>query len=465
MDDMRTTVLFALALGLAGCAAPPAPASRPPSEPFRAGEVALLAEDYPAAAAAFGQALAQAGDDDAAAARAAYWLGVCRRAQGDADGARAAFTRALAAADPAAGARARLQLGDLAWEAQAWREAREMYSGAARDLAALTTEELLHARRRGAQASIRTCEWSDGQSRISTWGPAAEPPEWTLVRRVAAGGQFACALGPVPAIEAERLLEQLHDAGRQAQAWSIGPQTWVAARPANRRKRRAGERSAFRRRRSRRRGTPARRDGYTDRTHGGTGPMRNSRPTIIGLLAAAALAGGSLWLAAGAQAQDKAVGGAKRTATVTFLDTTGKTHTVTEGRMFAEEVGLLSVSLEPAKAFAFENGAATLRIPVRSILEIQFSEEKDGQWTKVKVTDIDKRVVTGTAIDTDTNEIRGQDIESVHTEVRLKLNSVKRITFTQPSGARACSKCRRIYQDPAWRFCPHDAQKLPAPGK
>lgn len=199
--------------------------------------------------------------------------------------------------------------------------------------------------------------------------------------------------------------------------------------------------------------------------------MRASRRLILGSLAAAALiAGTAAWSTTGAYAQDKPVVGAKRTATVTILDTEGKTHTVTQGRLFAEEVGLLSVSLEPAEEFAFKNGAATLRIPVRSILEIEFAdptetEQKDSIWRKVTVTDVDKRKVTGTPIATDTNEVRGQSIDSIYTETRLKMNSVRRITFSHPSGTRACSKCRRIYQDPAWKYCPHDAEKLPEPGK
>ncbi len=190
--------------------------------------------------------------------------------------------------------------------------------------------------------------------------------------------------------------------------------------------------------------------------------MQTSR-IWIAFAATAALTGA--WLTAGAQAQDKPIVGAKAIETVTIHDVTGKTHTVTQGRLFAEEVGLLSVSLEPAKEFAFNNGSATLRIPIRSILEIVFEGESDGEWTKVRVTDLDKRVIEGTPIATTTNEVRGQSSESAYTEVRLKMNSVRRITFSRGSSTRACSECRRIYQDPAWKFCPHDGKKLPVPGQ
>lgn len=196
-------------------------------------------------------------------------------------------------------------------------------------------------------------------------------------------------------------------------------------------------------------------------------PMPTSRRVVLAL-AAAALIAVTGWCGSGAHAQEPkpaAPPAAKRLATVTIQDTAGNSHTVTEGRLYAEEVGLLSVSLEPAKAFAFNKGAATLRIPIHSIKEILFEGANPGEWTAVNVTDLDGQVVSGTPIAITTNEVRGQSVESTYTEVRLKMNSVQKITFDRSAGARTCSRCRRRYADLAWKFCPHDGEKLPDSGK
>ncbi|MHC5020538.1 MAG: hypothetical protein ACYTGX_10575 [Planctomycetota bacterium] len=87
-----------------------------------------------------------------------------------------------------------------------------------------------------------------------------------------------------------------------------------------------------------------------------------NRRSITGI-AAAVCAATAAWWGAGAAAQEQAVRGAKASETVTFLDTEGKPQTITQPRLFSEEVGLLSVSLEPADEFTFNSGKATLSIP------------------------------------------------------------------------------------------------------
>lgn len=187
-----------------------------------------------------------------------------------------------------------------------------------------------------------------------------------------------------------------------------------------------------------------------------------TRRSITGLAAAAACAAAAAWWGAGAAAQEAPVRGAKGAETVTILDTSGKTQTITEPRLFSEEVGLLSVSLEPADEFTLKLGEATISFPVRSILEIQFSEAKEGEWTKVKVIDIEKRSVEGVPIATKVNEIRGLSAQSSFAKVKLQMHSVKKITFNWSSAARACSKdgCGRAFADPEWKFCPYHGRKL-----
>lgn len=217
---------------LGGCAAPaPAPEPVPPPPAFTRGEAALLLDDYAAAAVAFAEARDGAGDDGETAAACSYWIGVCRRKLQDLEGAAAAFAQALTAREPAVAARTRVQLGHLAWEAHRWLEAREMYSAAAQNPAVLTTDVLLTARRRAAQAAIRSGDWADGRLRMATWGPSDEPREWSFVRRLANDGQFACLLGPLTALEAETKVQELADRRRPTEVWSAGAAMWVVVRP------------------------------------------------------------------------------------------------------------------------------------------------------------------------------------------------------------------------------------------
>jgi hypothetical protein len=184
---------------------------------------------------------------------------------------------------------------------------------------------------------------------------------------------------------------------------------------------------------------------------------------MLGTAAAATCVAAAAWWGAGAAAQEPPVRGAKVSETVTVLDTGGDTHTITQVQLHSEEVGLLSVSLEPADEFTFSSGKATLSIPVRSILEIQFSEAKDGEWTKVKVIDIDKRSVEGAPVATKVNELRGKGTGSKFTAWKSKMADVQKITFNWTPSARTCVKCKRSFTDSEWTHCPYDGKSLQGP--
>jgi tetratricopeptide (TPR) repeat protein len=214
---------------LAGCVAAGTPGTAPPerSPAFRDGEAALLLEDYADAEAAFTQAVAEAGGDRERAAEASYWVGICRRKRGDAAGARAALGAALGSRDAVVGARARIQLGDLAWESRDWPAARELYAAAWSNSTQLLKEERQHAGLRYGRAAIRAGDWSTGAAVLTRVpGPASR-----TLSRIAGDGQFACVLGPMERLTAEQLLVQVTDARGAAELWGNGADSRVIIRP------------------------------------------------------------------------------------------------------------------------------------------------------------------------------------------------------------------------------------------
>ena len=129
MLSVRTLVAMLLASTCAfgGCRTTP-PATPDPPE-LKIAEALVLAADWAAAEARF-RAVAADRDPRGLAARCYYWIGVCRRKQDDPEGAREAFGKALASSDAQTQARARMGLGDLAWERRDWAAAQEMYASA-----------------------------------------------------------------------------------------------------------------------------------------------------------------------------------------------------------------------------------------------------------------------------------------------------------------------------------------------
>jgi hypothetical protein len=176
----------------------------------------------------------------------------------------------------------------------------------------------------------------------------------------------------------------------------------------------------------------------------------------VAVLATAAVAALAL---APSQAQEAA---GLPAATVLVRDTTGAEHRLVSARLFAEAVGLLSVSLEPADEFQFKVGAAVVKVPVRLIRTIEFSGgDKPGAWTTVKVTDRQGQAVTGTPEKPDKAEIRGALHGARFAQMELKLHGVTRIDWEGPAPAIVCEKCRLPSQHPDWKFCPYDGQRYP----
>ncbi len=231
---MRRTAVLGLSLALLGCVAAPQPVLPPHrSAVFRAGEAALLVDDFEAAERAFTQALEEAGADVERAAEAGYWVGVCRRKQENLDGARAAWTRSLAAGDPRIAAVSRVGIGRLAWDAHDWNAAREMFTAVEGSHAPMTREERDEVRRLAAFAAIRSGNWNAG---LHLYPPPEDDAinrarDHAVVRHILAGGQFACVLGPYSALDAERQLQELTDARRPAEAWEHAGLAWVILRP------------------------------------------------------------------------------------------------------------------------------------------------------------------------------------------------------------------------------------------
>ena len=187
--------------------------------------------------------------------------------------------------------------------------------------------------------------------------------------------------------------------------------------------------------------------------------MRTRRSLSLGLAATALLVtGGALATSFAQEAEPKVP---VREQIVVVEDTEGKTHRLVRARIFAEAVGLLSISLQASDTFALRKGAAKIRVPVREIWTIEFSGgDKPGEWKTVTVTDHDKNSVTGTPEDPTKAEIRGDLAESRFAVAELKLNSVKKITFTHRA-SRPCKRCNRDFHETDWKFCPFDGDRLP----
>lgn len=180
--------------------------------------------------------------------------------------------------------------------------------------------------------------------------------------------------------------------------------------------------------------------------------------TRIGLACAGAALVALAWSAAPAQ---EPAGKPAAKADVVAEDTTGTAHRLVQGRLFAETLGLLSVSLEPSDVFQLTVGAGTVKIPVRKIRRVEFAGETPGAWTAVTVTDIDGGTVSGKPVTPAKWELRGQMADAAFAEDTLTLDRVRSLQFTRDPAARACTKCQRIYADAEWRYCPHDGQRLP----
>lgn len=189
--------------------------------------------------------------------------------------------------------------------------------------------------------------------------------------------------------------------------------------------------------------------------------MRTRR--FLTLLAAAALLvlGSGIRPSTAQEVKGKPAPG--RAAVVTVVDTSGETHRIIHSRMFSEQVGLLSVSLEPSDTFEFKVGAARVKVPVRKIAKIEFSGgDRPGEWTTVTVTDHAGQSVSGKPDAPDKAEIRGERADAPgFARLELPLDAVKSITFEPTTTARVCPKCKTPWQDPEWKYCPRDGQRLP----
>jgi hypothetical protein len=228
MGAMRRTAVLSLILVLLGCVATQ-PQAPPPQQSavFRAGEAALLADEFAAAERAFTQALEEAGTDADAAAEASYWVGICRHKLENPSGARTAYSNALRSSDPAVATRARLRLGDLSWAAHDWPAAREMYATARENSAQLSNEERDYASARYGRAAIRAGDWGVGIAVLTQGGGVASQ----LIQQTASDGQFVCAIGPLSRTDADRLFTEITDA-RGAAAISNSDGAWfVIVRP------------------------------------------------------------------------------------------------------------------------------------------------------------------------------------------------------------------------------------------
>lgn len=151
-----------------------------------------------------------------------------------------------------------------------------------------------------------------------------------------------------------------------------------------------------------------------------------------------------------------------RETTVLVRDTTGAEHRLVGARLFAESVGLLSISLEATDEFQLKVGAGTVKIPVRLIRSIEFGGgDKPGAWTTVTVTDRQGQSVTGVPEKPEKAEIRGELAGARFAQIELQLNGVTRILWEGPAPATVCEKCKRERRHPEWLFCPHDGQRYP----
>ncbi len=182
--------------------------------------------------------------------------------------------------------------------------------------------------------------------------------------------------------------------------------------------------------------------------------MRHTRWLAAGGIGAAAIAAGVL-----AQ-ETSAPGGAARGPEAVVRDTSGATHRLSNARLFAESVGLLSVSLSATDAFEYKLGSAVAKVPFHRIGKIEFGGEK-GKWERVTIADRERQTHAGVPNDPSKAEIRGEATDARFVELTIPLDKVTSIEFTwPPAKVKRCERCQRGYSTDEWTYCPYDAARL-----
>ncbi|MCI0340891.1 MAG: hypothetical protein L0216_07010 [Planctomycetales bacterium] len=176
----------------------------------------------------------------------------------------------------------------------------------------------------------------------------------------------------------------------------------------------------------------------------------------------AVLAGAGLLAVATALAQETgAPGGEKRGPEAVVRDSSGTAHRLSNARLFAESVGLLSVSLSAADAFEYKLGSAVAKVPFHRIGKIEFGGPEKGKWTQVTIADREGKTHAGVPNDPAKAEIRGEASDARFVELAIPLDKVTSIEFTwPPAKVKRCERCQRGYSTDEWLYCPYDAARL-----